>query len=89
MWDKVNAMESKQDYRAIRFDKACCAEVYVALSAENHRCLILHSSALPIKPIEKQKIEIKYDDLIPGIVLKLADSDYQDLFVNYVNIFKR
>jgi hypothetical protein len=84
MWDAVDAMEAKQDYRAIRFDKACCAEVYVALSVEDQRCLILRSNAMPVKPIEKQKIEIKYDDTIPGIVLKLADSDYQDLFDDLV-----
>lgn len=84
MWDKVSALDPRQDYRVVRFDQGCSAEVYIALSAENHRCLILRSSGLPIRPVEKQKLEIKHDDTIPGLVLSLADSDYQDLFDDLV-----
>lgn len=84
MWDKVSALDPRQDYRVVRFDQGCSAEVYIALSAEDHRCLILRSSELSMRPIEKQKLEIKYDDTIPGLVLSLADNDYQDLFDDLV-----
>ena len=84
MWDRVSALDLQLPYRAVRFDKECSAEVYVALSAENQRCLILRSGTLPMKPLEKQKLQIKFDDTIPGLVLKLADNDYQDLFDDLV-----
>lgn len=84
LWETAASMAPQQDYRVVRFDQHCKPDVFVAIGPDDSRCLILRSPSSPLRPIEKLKLHLRFDGSIPGVVLKLADDDYQDLFDDLV-----
>jgi hypothetical protein len=82
IWAKLSqtAIEPGRSYKILRFDENCSADVFVGMTRSGDRCLILSEPAPVLKPIEREKLCLEYDESIPGLVLRLSDDTYSDLF---------
>ena len=82
MWSHLaeTAFEPGREYKVLRFDENCGAEVFVGMTRSGERCLLLSKAAPLKKPIEKERLRLLYDRSVPGLVLLLSDDSYSDLF---------
>ncbi|KAF0200061.1 MAG: hypothetical protein FD170_3810 [Bacteroidetes bacterium] len=70
-------------YRSLRVSPQCICELFIGVSKENSRCLILalpNDTLLNFKGIQKENLSIEYFSEKNLIVLQLLDNDYCDLF---------
>lgn len=70
-------------FRSLRISAECICELYLGVSKEGKRCLILalpDNKRLVFKGIQKENISIEYFREKNLIVLQLTDNDYNDLF---------
>jgi hypothetical protein len=70
-------------FRSLRISADCICELYIGVSKEGKRCLILAlpaSKNLNFKGIQKENLSIEYFREKNLIVLQLIDSDFKDLF---------
>lgn len=85
MWDQLESSGIQDDFATLRLDSACLSEVFIALSGLGQRCLILRLDVpLQFQAIRREKLEIEFNQGVPGLVLTLTDSFYQDLFDDLV-----
>jgi hypothetical protein len=74
-------------FRSLRISAHCICELYLGVSSEGKRCLILAlpgNKHLDFKGIQKENLSIKYFREKNLIVLELIDNDYHDLFDDLV-----
>jgi hypothetical protein len=82
-WSGLSENPVTSGFRSLRITADCICELYLGLSKEGTRCLIL---ALPVnkqldfKGIQKENLSIEYFREQNLIVLQLTDNDFTDLF---------
>jgi hypothetical protein len=82
-WVSLSENPVTSGFRSLRISSQCICELFIGVSNENTRCLIL---ALPsdahinFKGIQKENLSIEYFFDKNLIVLKLLVADYHDLF---------
>jgi len=74
-------------FRSLRISSECICELYLGVSKEAKRCLILalpSNKHLDFKGIQKENLSIEYFSEKNLIVLQLTDIDFSDLFDDLV-----
>ena len=85
MWSKLESTQIRNGFATLRLDPSCFSEVFIALSSDGQRCLILRlESPFQFQTIRREKLEIQFNKDVSGLVLTLADNLYQDLFDDLV-----
>lgn len=82
-WSGLSDNTVTTGFRSLRISPDCICELYLGVSKENKRCLILALPAnkhLNFKGIQKENLSIEYFVEKNLIVLQLIDNDYHDLF---------
>jgi hypothetical protein len=82
-WSGLSDNTVTTGFRSLRISPDCICELYIGVSGENKRCLILALPAnkhLDFKGIQKENLSIEYFLEKNLIVLQLIDNDYYDLF---------
>lgn len=82
-WSGLSDNTVTTGFRSLRISPDCICELYIGVSKENKRCLILALPAnkhLNFKGIQKENLSIEYFVEKNLIVLQLIDNDYHDLF---------
>lgn len=82
-WSGLSENTVTSGYRSLRISSACICELYLGVSSESKRCLILalpQGMKLDFKGIQKENLSIEYFREKNFIVLQLIDNDYHDLF---------
>lgn len=82
-WSGLSENPVTSGFRSLRISSECICELYVGVSKEGKRCLILALPAnrhLDFKGIQKENLSIEYFREKNLIVLQLLDSDFYDLF---------
>jgi len=82
-WSGLSENPVTIGFRSLRISADCICELYLAVSKEGKRCLILSlpsNKHLDFKGIQKENLSIEYFREKNIIVLQLTDSDFNDLF---------
>ncbi|MFM1772995.1 MAG: hypothetical protein RLZZ71_2137 [Bacteroidota bacterium] len=82
-WSELSENVVTIGFRSLRISADCICELYLAVSKEGKRCLILSlpsNKHLDFKGIQKENLSIEYFREKKLIVLQLNDSDFNDLF---------
>ena len=82
-WSGLSENPVTIGFRSLRISADCICELYLAVSKEGRRCLILSlpsNKHLDFKGIQKENLSIEYFREKNLIVLQLNDSDFNDLF---------
>jgi len=82
-WSGLSENPITIGFRSLRISADCICELYLAVSKEGKRCLILSlpfNKHLDFKGIQKENLSIEYFREKNLIVLQLTDSDFNDLF---------
>jgi hypothetical protein len=82
-WSGLSENPVTTGFRSLRISADCLCELYLAVSMEGRRCLILSlpfNKRLDFKGIQKENLSIEYFTEKNLIVLQLNDSDFNDLF---------
>jgi len=82
-WSGLSENPITIGFRSLRISAVCICELYLAVSKEGKRCLILSlpsNKHLDFKGIQKENLSIEYFREKNLIVLQLTDSDFNDLF---------
>lgn len=82
-WSGISENPVTIGFRSLRISADCICELYLAVSKEGKRCLILSlpsNKHLDFKGIQKENLSIEYFREKNLIVLQLNDSDFNDLF---------
>ena len=82
-WSGLSENLVTTGFRSLRISADCICELYLAVSKEGKRCLILSlpsNKHLDFKGIQKENLSIEYFREKNLIVLQLTDSDFCDLF---------
>lgn len=82
-WSGLSENPVTIGFRSLRISADCICELYLAVSKEGKRCLILSlpsNKHLDFKGIQKENLSIEYFRENNLIVLQLTDSDFNDLF---------
>jgi hypothetical protein len=86
-WSGLSENPVTTGFRSLRISADCICELYLGVSKEGKRCLILAlpaSKHLDFKGIQKENLSIEYFRENNLIVLELIDNDYHDLFDDLV-----
>lgn len=86
-WSGLSENPVTIGFRSLRISADCICELYLAVSKEGKRCLILSlpsNKHLDFKGIQKENLSIEYFREKNLIVLQLTDSDFNDLFDDLV-----
>ncbi len=82
-WSGLSENPVTRGFRSIRISSECICELYMGVSKEGNRCLILalpSSEHLNFKRIQKENLSIEYFRENNLIVLQLTDINFDDLF---------
>ena len=82
-WSALSSNTIISGFRSLRISGDCVSELYIGVSKENRRCLILalpENKHLSFKGVQKENLSIEYFLEKNLIVLQLMDNDYYDLF---------
>jgi hypothetical protein len=82
-WSGLSENPVTIGFRSLRISAECVCELYLAVSKEGKRCLILSlpfTKHLDFKGIQKENLSIEYFIEKNLIILQLTDSDFNDLF---------
>lgn len=86
-WSDLSDNTVTSGFRSLRISSDCVCELFIGVSKENKRCLILALPAnkhLNFKGIQKENLSIEYSLEKNLLVLQLIDNDYHDLFDDLV-----
>jgi len=86
-WSGLSENPVTSGFRSLRISANCICELYLGISKEGKRCLILAlpaSKHLVFRGIQKENLSIAYFREKNLIALELIDNDYQDLFDDLV-----
>jgi len=86
-WSGLSENPVTRGFRSLRISADCICELYLGVSKEAKRCLILALPAnknLDFKGIQKENLFIEYFLEKNLIVLELIDNEYHDLFDDLV-----
>lgn len=86
-WSGLSENPVTIGFRSLRISADCICELYLGISKEGKRCLILtwsDNKRLDFKGIQKENLSIEYFREKNLIVLELIDNDYHDLFDDLV-----
>lgn len=86
-WSGLSDNPVTSGFRSLRISADCICELYLGVSKEGKRCLILAlpaSKHLDFKGVQKENLSIEYFRKKNLIVLELIDNDYHDLFDDLV-----
>lgn len=82
-WSGLSENPVTNGFRSLRISAECVCELYIGISKESKRCLILSlpsNKHLDFKGVQKENLSIEYFGEKNLIVLQLTDSDFNDLF---------
>ena len=82
-WSGLSENPVTSGFRSLRVSAECICELYLGVSKEGKRCLILSLPSkkhLDFKGVQKENLSIEYFREKNLIVLQLTDSDFNDLF---------
>lgn len=82
-WLKLSENPATSGFRSLRISDDCICELYLGVSKEGKRCLILllpSHKHLNFKGIQKENLSIEYFKENNLVVLQLTDNDFNDLF---------
>jgi hypothetical protein len=82
-WSGLSEDPVPSGFRSLRISADCICELYLGVSKEGKRCLILSlpsNKHLNFKGVQKQNLSIEYFREKSLIILQLTDSDFNDLF---------
>jgi hypothetical protein len=82
-WSGLSENSVTSGFRSLRITSECICELYLGVSKEGKRCLILSlpdNKHLDFKGIQKENLSIEYFREKNLIVLQLSDNDFNDLF---------
>lgn len=82
-WSGLSENPNTIGFRSLRISADCICELYLAVSKDGKRCLILSLPShklLDFNGIQKENLSIEYFREKNLIVLQLNDSDFNDLF---------
>jgi hypothetical protein len=82
-WSGLSEDPITSGFRSLRISSDCICELYLGISKEGKRCLILalpDNKHLDFKGIQKENLSIEYFREKNLIVLQLTDNDFRDLF---------
>lgn len=82
-WSGLSKNPVTSGVRSLRVSSECICELYLGVSMEGKRCLILSlpdNMLLDFKDIQKENLSIEYFREKKIIVLQLIDNDFYDLF---------
>ncbi len=82
-WSGLSENTITSGFRSLRISSVCICELYLGVSKEGKRCLILalpDTKQLDFKGIQKENLSIEYFREKNLIVLQLTDNDFNDLF---------
>jgi hypothetical protein len=86
-WSGLSENPVTSGFRSLRISADCICELYLGVSSEGKRCLILalpKSKRLDFKGVQKENLSIEYFAEKNLIVLQLTDIDFRDLFDDLV-----
>lgn len=86
-WSGLSENPATSGFRSLRISADCICELYLGVSREGKRCLILslpESKHLDFKGVQKENLSIEYFGEKNLIVLQLTDIDFSDLFDDLV-----
>ncbi len=82
-WSGLSENTLTSGFRSLRISADCICELYLGVSNEGKRCLILalqSNKSLDFKGVQKENLSIEYFREKNLIVLQLTHSDFNDLF---------
>jgi len=82
-WSGLSENPVTSGFRSLRISADCICELYLGVSKDGKRCLILSlpsNKHLDFKGVQKENLSIEYFREKNLIVLQLTDSDFNDLF---------
>ena len=82
-WDDVGLFENHNGYRVLRMSSKCLSNLFIGTDENGYRCFLLFIQkdiVLNIRSSDKNKLELSYFPNKGIILIKLKDSDYNDLF---------
>ena len=80
-WQTLSTLEARDDYRTIRVEKDCLAEVYLGLSSSDRRCLILRlPRRIEFRRSTTDKLEMVFNRDVGGLILELTDAQVEQEF---------
>jgi hypothetical protein len=82
-WDNVLLFQDKKGYKALRISSECKPELFIAVDAEENRCLLLFLPTdfeVKLNGTDKEKLQLTYVKEKNVILIKLNDIDFIDLF---------
>jgi len=82
-WGRVSFEKTSRGYKALRISSECNSELFIAVDAEDNRCLLLFLPAdFDVKLIgtDKEKLQLTYLKELDVILIKLNDVEFIDLF---------
>jgi hypothetical protein len=82
-WSGLSENPVTSGFRSLRISAVCICELYLGVSKEGKRCLILSLPSnrhLDFKGVQKENLSIEYFSEKNLIILQLTDSDFNDLF---------
>ena len=82
-WLVLSEDTAKRGYRSLRISSECICELYLGVSKEGKRCLMLampDNKQLDIRGVKKENLSIEYFREKNLIVLQITDNEFNDLF---------
>ena len=82
-WSGLSENPVTSGFRSLRISADCICELYLGVSKDGKRCLLLalpDNKHLDFKGVQKENLSIEYFREKNLIVLQLTDSDFNDLF---------
>ena len=82
-WSVLSESQATSGYRSLRISSECICELFLGVSKDGKRCLILALPAnkhIDFKGIQKENLSIEYFREKNLIVLQLTKIDFNDLF---------
>jgi len=82
-WELIEALPRQGDYDQVRISADCHADIFLGISPDGLRCLILvlpDDFSFDFHPVEREKLSLTKLTSNNYVVLTLLNSDFQDLF---------
>jgi hypothetical protein len=82
-WERIEKLPREGDYDQVRINADCLADIFLGISPDGLRCLILvlpDDFSFDFHPVERDKLSLTKLASQNYVVLTLLNSDFQDLF---------
>lgn len=83
LWELIEAVPRQGDYDQVRITADCHADIFLGISPDGLKCLILvlpDDFSFDFHPVEREKLSLTKLPSKNYVVLTLLNSDFQDLF---------